>query len=99
MLGEKQAQRALGPQQEEQEVSHHRGGQDHGQGEHHIQHALDGPGEPGDVIGRKNAEEEHRRTADEGYAEAVEQRIPVHRAHNAVKPTLSKTSAAASVRR
>ena len=57
---EEDAQRPPCPEEKQQEITHHRGRQYHGQGEHHVQHALDGPGQPGNVIGGKNAEKELR---------------------------------------
>ena len=44
--------RPLGPQQPQQKIAHHRGRQHQGQRQHHVQHALDQPGQLGDVVGR-----------------------------------------------
>ena len=58
-------------------MDHHRGRQHHGQGEHHVQRALDSARQLGNIVGGKNAKEEHRRAADEGDAQAVPKGIPV----------------------
>ena len=64
LLHEKNAQRPLCAEEQQQKVANHRGRQHHRQGEQHIQHTLDHPGQPGNIIGRKNAKKEHRRAAD-----------------------------------
>ena len=71
MLHEEDAQRPLCAEEQQQKVAHHRGRQHHGQGEHHVQHALDGAGQLCDIISGKNAEEEHCCAADERDAQAV----------------------------
>ena len=78
MLHEKDAQRPLCAEEQQQKVAHHRGRQHHGQGEQHIQHTLDRPRQTGDIVGCKNAKKEHRHAADQSNAQAVPQRIPVH---------------------
>ena len=65
-------------EQQQQEISHDRGRQHHGQGEHHVQHTFKHTGQLCDIIGGKNAEEEHRCAADERNAQAVPEWIPVH---------------------
>ena len=77
-LHEKDAQRPLCTEEQQQKVAHHRGRQHHGQGEQHIQHTLDHPGQTGNIVGCKNAKKKHRCAADQSNAQAVPQRIPVH---------------------
>ena len=71
MLQKEEAQRPLGTEQQQQEITHDRGWQDHGQGEHHVQYTFEHTGQLCDIIGGKNAEEEHRCAADERNAQAV----------------------------
>ena len=44
-----------------------------------MKRALDSARQLGNIVGGKNAKEEHRRTADEGDAQAVPKGIPVHK--------------------
>ena len=83
-------------EKQQQEVPHDRGRQHHGQGEHHVQQALDQPGQFGYIVCGKNARKEHCHAGNGRNAQRVIKRIPVHY-FTMAKPTLSKIAAAASV--
>ena len=99
MLHEEDAQRPLCAEEQQQKIAHHRGRQHHGQGEHHVQHALDGAGQLCDIISgkmpRKNTAAQlmsaMRRLFHKGYQSMI------LTFYIAVKPTPSNTVAARSV--
>ena len=76
-LQEPQADGPLGAQQPQQEIAHHGGGEDQGEGEDHVQHALHQPGQLGYIVGRQNAQEEDEHSGNGGNAQRIQKGIEI----------------------